>query len=142
MASASSLWPAEMRLVAPVIRPSSVRPFQGDSAGSILYAIVHKDPRSIREVNPRLPEATQPIVTRALKKDKAEGGHAILAVGYRVRSARGTAFRQWATARLSELLIKGFTLDDERIKAGRTLEAVKARFFQDWSSDEKAKVSL
>jgi len=46
---------------------------------------------------------------------------AILAVGYRVRSSRGTAFRQWATARLSELLVKGFTLDDERIKAGRTL---------------------
>ena len=45
----------------------------------------------------------------------------ILAVGYRVRSARGTAFRQWATARLSEFLVKGFTLDDERIKAGRTL---------------------
>ena len=47
--------------------------------------------------------------------------HAILAIGYRVRSARGTAFRQWATARLSELLVKGFTLDDERIKAGQTL---------------------
>ncbi len=46
---------------------------------------------------------------------------AILAVGYRVRSGRGTAFRQWATARLSELLVKGFTMDDERIKAGRTL---------------------
>ena len=46
---------------------------------------------------------------------------AILAVGYRVRSARGTAFRQWATRRLSELLVKGFTLDDERIKAGRTI---------------------
>jgi len=46
---------------------------------------------------------------------------AILAVGYRVRSARGTAFRQWATARLSELLVKGFTMDDERLKAGRTL---------------------
>jgi hypothetical protein len=46
---------------------------------------------------------------------------AILAVGYRVRSARGTAFRQWATSRLSELLVKGFTLDDERIKTGRTL---------------------
>jgi hypothetical protein len=45
----------------------------------------------------------------------------ILAVGYRVRSLRGTQFRQWATARLSELLVKGFTLDDERIKAGRTL---------------------
>jgi len=46
---------------------------------------------------------------------------AILAVGYRVRSARGTAFRQWATARLSELLVKGFTLDDVRLKEGRTL---------------------
>ena len=44
----------------------------------------------------------------------------ILAVGYRVRSQRGTQFRQWATARLGELLVKGFTLDDERIKAGRT----------------------
>ncbi len=40
----------------------------------------------------------------------------VLAVGYRVRSARGTAFRQWATARLSEYLVKGFTLDDERLK--------------------------
>lgn len=48
---------------------------------------------------------------------------AILSVGYRVRSPRGTLFRQWATARLSELLVKGFTLDDERIKAGRTLGA-------------------
>lgn len=40
----------------------------------------------------------------------------ILAVGYRVRSARGTEFRQWATARLSEFLVKGFVLDDERLK--------------------------
>ena len=46
---------------------------------------------------------------------------AILAVGFRVRSASGTQFRQWATTRLAELLVKGFTLDDERIKAGRTL---------------------
>lgn len=45
----------------------------------------------------------------------------ILAVGYRVRSARGTQFRQWATFRLRELLVKGFVLDDERIKAGRTI---------------------
>ncbi|MCW0458374.1 virulence RhuM family protein [Xanthomonas sacchari] len=43
---------------------------------------------------------------------------AILAVGYRVRSARGTQFRQWATARLSEYLVKGFALDDERLKRG------------------------
>jgi len=41
---------------------------------------------------------------------------AVLAVGYRVRSARGTAFRQWATARLTEYLVKGFVLDDERLK--------------------------
>ncbi|MEA2344243.1 MAG: hypothetical protein QOF63_2412 [Thermoanaerobaculia bacterium] len=40
----------------------------------------------------------------------------ILAVGYRVRSPRGTQFRQWATARLSEFLVKGFTMDDERLK--------------------------
>ncbi len=46
---------------------------------------------------------------------------AILAVGYRVRSARGVTFRQWASGRLAELLVKGFTLDDERIKEGRTL---------------------
>jgi hypothetical protein len=46
---------------------------------------------------------------------------AIIAVGYRVRSPRGTIFRQWATQRLSELLVKGFVLDDERIKAGRTI---------------------
>jgi hypothetical protein len=41
---------------------------------------------------------------------------AILAVGYRVRGPRGTQFRQWATARLSEYLEKGFTMDDERLK--------------------------
>ncbi len=41
---------------------------------------------------------------------------AILAVGFRVRSQRGTQFRQWATARLSEYLVKGFAMDDERLK--------------------------
>lgn len=41
---------------------------------------------------------------------------AILAVGYRVRSPRGTQFRRWATERLKEFLVKGFTLDDERLK--------------------------
>lgn len=41
---------------------------------------------------------------------------AILAVGYRVRSHRGTQFRQWATERLGEYLLKGFTMDDERLK--------------------------
>jgi hypothetical protein len=41
---------------------------------------------------------------------------AILAVGYRIASPRGTQFRQWATARLEEYLRKGFVLDDERLK--------------------------
>jgi hypothetical protein len=41
---------------------------------------------------------------------------AILAIGYRVRSHRGTQFRQWATARLTEYLVKGFAMDDERLK--------------------------
>lgn len=40
----------------------------------------------------------------------------VLAVGFRVRSHRGTQFRQWATARLQEYLLKGFVLDDERLK--------------------------
>lgn len=42
----------------------------------------------------------------------------ILAIGYRVRSPRGTQFRQWATERLREYLVKGFTMDDERLKGG------------------------
>jgi len=51
----------------------------------------------------------------------------ILAVGYRVRSDRGTQFRKWATERLREYLIKGFTLDDERFKQG----GGRARYFQE-----------
>ncbi|WP_010648816.1 virulence RhuM family protein [Oceanobacillus massiliensis] len=43
----------------------------------------------------------------------------ILAIGYRVRSHRGTQFRQWATARLNEYLVKGFTMDDDRLKEMR-----------------------
>lgn len=41
---------------------------------------------------------------------------AVLAVGYRVRSHRGTQFRRWATERLREYLTKGFALDDERLR--------------------------
>lgn len=43
----------------------------------------------------------------------------ILAIGYRVRSHRGTQFRQWATERLTEYLVKGFTMDDDRLKEMR-----------------------
>ncbi len=40
----------------------------------------------------------------------------IISVGYRVKSIQGTRFRQWATNRLKEYIVKGFTMDDERMK--------------------------
>lgn len=46
---------------------------------------------------------------------------AIISVGYRVNSQQATRFRQWATRTLKEYLIKGFVLDDERLKQGGTL---------------------
>ncbi len=52
-------------------------------------------------------------VTRKLRHYNLD---AILAVGFRVRSHRGTQFRQWAAARLKEYLVKGFVMDDERLK--------------------------
>lgn len=45
----------------------------------------------------------------------------IIAVGYRVNSHRGTQFRIWASQRLKEYLIKGFALDDERLKSGKQM---------------------
>ncbi|HCX25411.1 MAG: hypothetical protein UX08_C0010G0045 [Candidatus Collierbacteria bacterium GW2011_GWB1_45_35] len=51
----------------------------------------------------------------------------IIAVGYRVNSIRGTLFRQWATDRLKEYMIKGFTMDDARLKQG----GYKSRFFEE-----------
>jgi len=45
----------------------------------------------------------------------------IIAIGYRVRSHRGTQFRQWATQRLNDYLVKGFAMDDERLKDVKTL---------------------
>ncbi len=44
---------------------------------------------------------------------------AILAVGYRVNSAQATEFRKWATTTLNEFIIKGFVIDDERLKEGK-----------------------
>jgi len=46
---------------------------------------------------------------------------AIIAVGYRVNSKRATQFRIWATGILKEYIIKGFAMDDERLKKGRYL---------------------
>lgn len=66
----------------------------------------------------------------------------ILAVGYRVRSARGVQFRRWATTTLTEYLVKGFVMDDTRLKQPgydyfdelleriRDIRASEARFYQ------------
>ena len=63
----------------------------------------------------------------------------IISVGYRVKSHRGTAFRIWATQRLREYIIKGFTLDDERLKqsgGGNYFDELMARI-RDIRSSEK-----
>lgn len=70
----------------------------------------------------------QKEVSREVERDiKHYNLDAILAVGYRVRSSQGTQFRKWATERLREYLIKGFTMDDERLKQG----GGRARYFQE-----------
>lgn len=63
----------------------------------------------------------------------------IISVGYRVKSLQGTKFRQWATARLREYLIKGFTLNDELLKqagGGNYFDELLARI-RDIRSSEK-----
>jgi hypothetical protein len=46
-------------------------PFQGDRDTSMLYAIVHEEPRSVRDINPRVPEELRAVVSRTLKKDRS-----------------------------------------------------------------------
>ena len=63
----------------------------------------------------------------------------IISVGYRVKSHRGTQFRIWATQRLREYIVKGFTMDDERLKrkgGGNYFEELLARI-RDIRSSEK-----
>ncbi len=64
---------------------------------------------------------------------------AIIAVGYRVRSLQGTQFRIWATTRLREYLVKGFAMDDRRLKqagGGNYFEELLARI-RDIRSSER-----
>jgi len=74
--------------------------------GELLEAATCKDYLQVRHEGNRQ-------VNRNLRHYSLE---AVLAVGYRVRSVRGTQFRQWATERLQEYLRKGFTMDDTRLK--------------------------
>jgi hypothetical protein len=51
----------------------------------------------------------------------------IISVGYRVKSSQGTQFRQWATKRIHEYIVKGFTIDDDRLKQ----EGARSRYFEE-----------
>src|ERR1017187_5375073 len=62
---------------------------------------------------------------------------AILAVGYRVRSERGTLFRRWATERLREYLVKGFTMDDQRLKNPSAAGSGVPDYFDELRSEER-----
>jgi hypothetical protein len=61
---------------------------------------------------------------------------AILAVGYRINSMQATDFRKWATQTLNEFIIKGFVMDDERMKQGKHFEETRLRKFK---TGEKAR---
>ena len=67
---------------------------------------------------------------------------AIISVGYKVNSIMGTQFRIWATQRLREYIVKGFTLDDERLKqsgGGNYFDELLARIRDIRSSDKLTK---
>lgn len=75
-------------------------------------------------------ELTEGSVIRKFRITAADGktydtGHyslsAIIAVGYKVNSERAVQFRKWATGIIKEFTIKGFAMDDERLKEGGTL---------------------
>lgn len=84
-------------------------------------------------------EADEEATCKQLLQVRQEGGRevsrqlkhynldVILAVGYRVRSARGTQFRRWATTVLREYLVKGFAMDDARLK-----QAEQWDYFDEW----------
>lgn len=102
---------------------------------------------SIYEEGELQPEATIKkyliVQTEGRRQVSREVDHynldAILAVGYRVRSHRGTQFRIWATQRLREYLIKGFAMDDRRLKqagGGNYFEELLARI-RDIRSSER-----
>lgn len=130
--------------------------FVGDSiwlTQALIAELYDKDVRTISEHLNNIFEEGEVDPQRTIRKFRivrAEGAlgrevarvvehyhlEAILAVGYRVRSARGTQFRRWATERLSEYLIKGFVLDDQRLKN----PAVDGRFAGDHFDELLARI--
>ncbi len=91
--------------------------------------------RKFRHTTPHgaIPDKTQDIEITYYNLD------VIISVGYRVKSLQGTRFRQWATARLREYIVKGFTLNDDLLKEageGNYFEELLARI-RDIRSSEK-----
>lgn len=90
---------------------------------------VSKHLKNIFETGELEPSATVSILEIVQKEGAREVARpielyrleAILAVGYRVNSTQATDFRKWATQTLNEFIIKGFVLDDERLKQGKHL---------------------
>ena len=74
--------------------------------GELSEEATHKESLSVRQEGPR-------SVQRRVEFYNLD---VIISVGYRVKSQRGTQFRIWATQRLREYIVKGFTMDDERLK--------------------------
>ena len=104
----------------------------------LLAELFQKDVRTINEHIQNIYEEGELVPEATIRKFRivqTEGKHeverivdfynldVIIAVGYRVKSHRGTQFRRWATERLREYLVKGFTMDDERLKEGRNIGA-------------------
>jgi len=93
-------------------------------------------------------ELTEDLVVRNFRTTAQDGKNyntnfynldVIISVGYRVKSLQGTKFRQWATARLKEYIVKGFTMNDELLKeagGGNYFEELLARI-RDIRSSEK-----
>ncbi|MBI5003649.1 virulence RhuM family protein [Candidatus Kaiserbacteria bacterium] len=91
-------------------------------------------------------ELTKPATSAKIAQVQNEGGRqvsrevefynldAILSVGYRVNSAQATQFRMWATERLKGYIIKGFTMDDERLKNPNTI------FGKDYFEEQLARI--
>jgi len=105
--------------------------FEGETiwlTQKLMAELFNKDVRTINEHVQNIfaeGELAEESVIRKFRITAADGKgyetqhynlEVVIAVGYRVKSPRGTQFRQWATARLNEYLVKGFTMDDERLK--------------------------
>ncbi len=87
---------------------------------------ITKHLKNIFETNELIESSVSSILEHTAVDGKAYGMKyynldAIIAVGYRVNSYQATQFRIWATRTLKEFIIKGFVLDDERLKQGKTV---------------------